>query len=375
MVVSCQNTAEDLKYGILAYDKDDAIVFASTADLKKGNMKLHQASKTEDEIFFTERAGYYYAINQDRGEFVKYRIEKEGLKKESAFEFVQSTSWRAVASWHSWVSDHEILLGSSCSGKQFMYVLIDVDKMEVVRYGKLDIPLPDEEMNYGGVMGRLVDSTLYIAYMLYPYTKMEEPAGDTIYLASIDYPSMRTKNITVDARSTFPGGYNLFWQVSAVHNGYLYFIAQPGNRLRFHPTHRPAIMRIKIGDEYIDRDYFFQLSDNAMMEYYGLFDIGEGRVLTKAVDNRLVQEFSDYFTRNIVDYYLLDLEHMLTMKMPLPKDVLDFHSNVCQQGNTLYIGIRDTLGESDVWLYDLSSRQADKGLHVEGELLMLNKMP
>jgi len=372
-MVSCRKKKANLPFGIVAYDMADNVFFADAPSLKQGALNLANGSATQNELFFTEKNGRYYGMDQDIGELVKYRYQEGQLVKERQIPFSQVTGWTPVASWYSWISDKELLLGSSRKGKAFMYAVVNVDNMQIVKHGPLDIPLPPNGINYGGVIGRQVDSTLYIAYMLYRYEDRAAPAGDTIYLASVDYPSMKTRNITKDARSTFPGGYNLFWEVSVVDKDYLYFIAEPGKRLRYHPHYKPAIMRIKVGNDRIDPDYFFPLEDKPQYEFYGLFAIGNGQALVKALDVQKIREFSDYFTANAVQYFQLDLANKTKHKLEFPLDRLDFHPNVLRDDEHVFIAIADSTGASDIWSYGLKSHKYEKGLHVNGQVLFLNK--
>lgn len=373
IMISCRTEKANLPFGIVAYDIADDVVFSETASLNPGTVDLAKGSTTQNELFFTEKKGCYYGIDQDNGELVKYHRRQGRLVKELQIPFSQVTGWTPVASWYSWISDKELLLGSSRRGKAFMYAVINVEDMHIVKYGPLDIPLPPDGINYGGVVGRQVDSTLYIAYMLYRYEDRSAPAGDTIYLASIDYPSMKTRNITKDARSTFPGGYNLFWQVSVVDEGYLYFIAEPGKRLRYHPHYKPAIMRIKVGDDRIDPEYFFPLEDKPQYEFYGLFGIGNGQAVVKALDVQKIREFSDYFTANAVEYFQLDLRGKTKRQLHFPLDRLDFHPNILRDGEHIFVAIADSTNASDIWSYGLKSHKYERGLHVNGQVLFLNK--
>ncbi len=375
LFVSCDMDVPKANFAVLGYSSSEHIFFKPIDSLQNGMVDLANGLPTKGELFFAEKDGKYYGIDENTGQFSKYGYENNRFKFYGSIPFEEFTGWTAVASWYSWVSDHEMLIGSSRRGKQFMYVLVDVKSMRVLKHGNLDIPLPPKGINYGGVMGRLVDNKLYIAYMLYNYEDKAAPAGDTIYLATIDYPEMHTRKITTDARSTFPGGYNLFWQVSAVYEGYLYFITQPGGRLRFHPTYKPAVMRIKVGTDFIDPDYFFPLDNERKDEFYGLYDIGGGMALTKAVDLNKIKEFSDYFAANTAGYYLLDLKNRSTQKVDFPTGKLDFYPNFYRNGDQVFAAINDSSGNASIYSYGLKTGQIQKGLRIKGDVIMLNKLP
>lgn len=375
LLASCAADTRQANFAVLGYSSSENTFFKTIDSLQQGEVDLADGSPTRGELFFAEKNGSYYGINEDNGQFSRYSYENNRFKFYGSIPFTDFTGWTPVASWYSWVSDHEMLIGSSRRGKQFMYALVDVNSMRVLKHGNLDIPLPPKGINYGGIMGRLVDGNLYLAYMLYKYEDKTAAAGDTIYLASIDYPSMRTRKITADVRSTFPGGYNLFWQVSAVFENYLYFIAQPGGRLRFHPTDRPAVMRIKIGTDFIDPDYFFPLDNQRGDEFYGLYDTGEGKAFTKAVDLSKVKEFSAYFAANTADYYLLDLKNKSKQKIDFPAGKLDFYPNFYRNGDQIFAAINDSSGNASIYSYGLKTGQIQKGLRIKGDVIMLNKLP
>lgn len=375
LLTSCAADTKQANFAVLGYSSSENISFKAIDSLQKGDIDLADGFQTKGELFFAEKDGNYYGINEDNGQFSKYSYENNSLKFYGSIPFTDFTGWTPVASWYSWVSDHELLIGSSRRGKQFMYALVDVQNMRVLKHGNLDIPLPSKGINYGGIMGRLVDNNLYLAYMLYNYEDKTAAAGDTIYLATIDYPSMRTRKISTDTRSTFPGGYNLFWQVSAVYENYVYFIAQPGGRLRFHPAYRPAVMRIKIGSDLIDPDYFFLLENERKDEFYGLYDIGGGMAFTKAVDLSKVKEFSAYFAANTTGYYLLDLKNKSKQKIEFPPGKLDFYPNFCRNGDQIFAAINDSSGNAAIYSYGLKTGHIKKGLRVKGDVIMLNKLP
>lgn len=374
--LSCTSEKDDnaSQFGIFTFDNKDSDVFGTTSSLTSGSVNNAEKIKISDTGIFTNKEGFYFGINEQTGDFVKYKIEKNNLTTVKRIPFKSVVSWRPVASWFSWANDSTLFLGSSMSGKQFVYATVDVKNMKIISSGNLDIPLPEKDFNYGGIMGRIVGNKLYVAYMLYQYENKEALPGDTIYLATIGYPSMKTANITKDTRSTFPGGYILFWQVSLELEGDLYFIAQPGSRLRRHPKFKSAVYRIKKGDDKLDPDYFFPLSDNISQEAYGLYDLGNGKALTKIADKSKVNQFSDYYQSSIISYYLLDLKTKSRTKMALPNDRLDFHKNLLVKDGKAYIGIYGTDGKSTVWNYDLKSGKTSEGLKMAGQILMLDEL-
>jgi hypothetical protein len=375
-IISCNSEKDDhsAQYGIFSFSNQDSNVFGTTSSLSNGILGTSKKIKPDEEGIFTNKDNFYYAIDDKTGNFIKFKVEENSLKSEKAIPFKSKVSWRPVASWFSWANDTTLFLGNSMSGKQFVYSTIDVKNMQIISSGNLDIPLPKKDFNYGGVMGRLVGNKLYVAYMLYQYEDKQALPGDTIYLATIDYPLMKTASITKDSRSTFPGGYILFWQVSLELDGDLYFIAQPGSRLRRHPKYNSAVYRIRKGDNKLDPEYFFPLSDNVTQEAYGLYDLGDGKALTKVADKSKVNQFSDYYESNVVSYYLLDLKTKASTKMDLPDDRLDFHKNVISKDGKAYIGIYSPDGTSTVWNYDLTSGKSEKGLKIKGQILMMDEL-
>ena len=372
---SCDTNETDGHFGIFLFDNEDSDFYLTTNTLSERNADTISGKLSNTDLgVFAYRNGFYYGYNEATGDLIKAGVEQGKLQIEKRLPLKPAVTWHPVASWHSWADDSTLLLGTSMAGKQFVYMTVNVNSMEVSRSGKLDIPLPEDGYNYGGVMGRLAGNKLYVAYMLYQYENRQALPGDTMYLATIDYPSMQTTSITTDTRSTFPGGYILFWQVSLELDGDIYFITQPGGRLRRHPDFKSAVFRIKKGDNKLDPGYFFPLSDNLTQEAYGLYDLGNGLAVTKIADRSKVNQFSDYYENNVISYHLLDLKQKTITKMPLPDDRLDFHKNLIEKNGKAFIGIYGPDGRSAVWSYDLKTGEVKRGFQTSGQILVIDQL-
>jgi len=366
------------KFGIVSYlepESQDSEKYFESNTLKSGKLTVEKNAADIPAILFSYRDSSYFGIDYDSEDLIRFAPQETTLKETGRLHLDKERVWRKTSSWFSWVAKDTLLIGSSMSGKHFEYCLISTRKMELLRKGHLDIPLPGKNLNYGGIYGRLQGDKLYIAYTIYDYWNPAKPApSDTTYLATISYPEMKTESISKDARATFPGGYLLSWEFGLAYQNQVYFVTQTGGRTREHPWSPNAVFRIKNNQQQIDPSYFFKLADKKTEEAYGLYDLGEGLAITKIIRKVDIDETMDYLNKNVVEYYLTDLIKNKKTKLLLPKDILDFRRNILRIGNEIYIAIYDPARKcSVVWVIDKNTLKATKGLTIPGHAVQLFK--
>lgn len=368
LVNGCGKKAEDL--AVVAYDEqDNQLLTYIDPQHSNDTLDLSLHSSRVEATLFTQKGDYFFGVDEEKKCLVRYK-KQAGKVTEDGRVQLPPEKWHRLATWFDWIDEHTLLLGSTTGGKLFTYSVVDTDKMELKVSEPLDIPKPSGQYYYGGVLGRLVDNRLYVGYMLYKFETSGEPAGDTIYLATIDYPSMKTLSISKDTRSTFPGGYMINWNVSFVENGDVYFIAQPGERLRPRPGKAPRLFRISKNASDLDADYNFPLSTTVDEEVYGLFYLGNGKALVKSVRKDDIKEFSDYWGKDIVSYFLIDVHKKTKLALKLPKGRLGLTSNICQQNGKTLIAI-PSQKSSTLWELNPSSGETKKLLTMKGAVEQL----
>lgn len=381
LLFGCNSFRKDhneAKYGLISYlnpETQEGERYFETTSLKTGDLGNQKPLADMPAILFSYKNGNYFGVDYLSEDIIRYQSEKGTIVETGRVHLDKETVWRKTSSWFTWVGKDTLLIGSSMSGKHFEYCLINTNAMELIRKGHLDIPLPEKNLNYGGIYGRLKDDKLYVAYTIYDYWNPAKPApSDTTYLATISFPQMKTLSVTKDARATFPGGYLLAWDFGLAYKNDLYLVTQTGGRTREHPWSPNAVFKIKQGSKQFDRAYFFILADKKTEEAYGLYDVGDGLAITKIIQKSAIGETMDFINKNVVEYYLLDLVHQQKTKLMLPKDILDFRRNIISIGNEIFIAIYDpSKKQSVVWTVNKTTLKTSRGLTVPGHVVQIFK--
>lgn len=365
----------DAKYGIVVFageDLDEEYLLPVNS-LTQGELKISENSEKIYSLVMACRDGYYYGIDDGKPVFTKYKPTDKGLVAVAGIPF-DKIPWKVYESWYSWVDDRTLLIGSTLAGKQFTYSIVDVVAMKLLSHGNLNIPLPPNGLKYGGVIGAFRDNRLFVGYTHYEGWQSKTPPVDTTFVAVIDYPSMKTICVQKDTRSTWPGGVYLHAPYSFQQEGDIYFLAAPGGRTHSHPSAPSGIYRIKKGEEKLDPDYFFQVTDNKKQETYLLYHLGNDKALVKMIDKDRITKYMDYVNGYLAKYYVLDLKTQTKTLLNLPLSALTFTENVLVENGKAYISISENERESHIWVYDVKSGTLKKGLKVQGRVLLINKL-
>ncbi|MDQ1089189.1 hypothetical protein [Siphonobacter sp. SORGH_AS_1065] len=359
-------------YGLQVWSEEtEKRYFLQVHSLTEGTLTIPTDAEETTSIIFTYRNGFYYGMQEEPLALIRYKPGTKGLEKDIEL-LLPNIHWTYFSSWHNWIDEHTLLVGSSGAGKEFSYMIFDTEHMNVRTYGYFDVPKPEPNHYYGGVFSQVTPQALFIGYTDYQGYGSKVAASDTLYLAVFDFPSLKRQSIRKDIRSTWPGGYFInapFWLVE---EDDLYLLTQPGGRTHPHPTAPTALFRIKKGETKLDSTYLFRLADKPTQEGYLLYALGKGKALVKIVEKKEVRQYMDYLNKHLASYYLLDLHTQTKTRLDIPLDHLDFEQNVFVDGDAVYIGASTRKNESYVWKYNLKTGKLSRGLRVKGRILAIN---
>lgn len=304
--------------------------------------------------------GFYYNI--DNGKFIKYKYERTGLTK------VSELTVTGAVLYAYWLNDNTLFISggtSSAATPITNYTIINVETMTITKQGTLgNQPLgaTDKGLYVSGVV--LNGSKLYVSYTLY---NSGWTATDTAYLASVDYPAMSNLVISKDVRTTYMGSFASVMPGSLTYNNDIYMISNTGDRWGVNAK-PAAIMKIKSGETAFDTSYFFDLSaiSNGNREYYGLWDLGNGKAITRMGRTDLLLTFTDYFSSDVFEYYVIDFINKTRTKIDIPLDKGTLVSPVWVENGKAYISNSSSTAGHYVYTYDIASGSVTKGLEIKG---------
>ncbi len=307
------------------------------------------------------KKGYYYTIVN--GQLVKYKYENQLLSSAGQVTVTGNTLYSY------WLNDTTLIVWSGTStapSNTMTYNIVNVETMTSTKSGSIvltGLALTDKAIYLSGCILR--GSRLYIPYAIY---HSGWTATDVSYLASVDYPSMENLIITSDTRSAYAGSFSSVIPSTALLNGEIYMITNTGDRWGATPNKPSAIYKIKAGENTFDTGYFFDLSaiSDGNREYYGLWDLGNGKALTRVGRPGLLTTFTDYTDTDVFDYYVIDLVAKTRTKLELPLSKVVHASTVVVDNGVAYIAVASSTAGNYVWSYQISSGTLTKGLEIKG---------
>lgn len=305
--------------------------------------------------------GYYY--KRTNGKFAKYKYENKALTLVSE---IPVTGNSVV---YTWLDDKNIILeNASPVGKDpiFSYSIINVETMAVTKSGTIlgqAMGPTDNDISVGSLVVR--GSKLYIGFSIF---NSGWSATDTAYLAAVDYPALDKATVAKDVRSTFPGSIGSDLPSTVSYNNNVYFLTNTGDRWGVNPRKPSAIFRLSNGKNSFDTDYFYDLSaaSDGNREYYGLWDLGNGKALTRVGRKDLLKTFEDYTATDVFEYYVLDLVNKTRTKLALPLDKGVRTSPVWVEDGKAYIAVSSSTEGHFVYSYNISTGAITKGLEIKG---------
>jgi hypothetical protein len=307
------------------------------------------------------KKGYYYKITP--GKFSKFKYENKVLTTVTEIPVTGSTSTMY------WLNDNTILIGDgtpAAANPILNYTIINTDNMTVTKTGTVGGQVlggTDKAVSVASVTLR--GSKLYIGYTIFD---ANWTATNTAYLAVVDYPAMNNVVITTDTRSTYPGSIATDLPSTLTYNGDIYILSNVGDRWGINPNKPSGIWKIKNNENTFDANYFFNLSalSNGNREYYGLWDLGNGKAITRMGRADLLTAFEDYTNKDVFEYYVLDLNAKTRTKLDLPLDRGVRVSPVWVENGKAYIGVSSATQGKFIYTYDIASGSLTKGMEVKG---------
>lgn len=305
--------------------------------------------------------GYYYILNNNK--LTKNTFDNKTLTPTAEL----AVTGNALNAY--WLDDATLLIagGTSTAVNPIMnYTIVNVENMSITKtgsFGQQPLGPTDKALYLSACVLR--GSKLYVGYTIF---KSTWTSNDTSYLASADYPSMNNVKITKDIRSTYPGSFASIMPSTIKYNNDIYMITNPGDRWGVNPDKPAAIFRLKNGEDAFATDYFWDLSaiSDGNREYYGLWDLGNGKGITRVGRKDLLTTFTDYTTKDVFEYYVIDVVNKTRTKLNLPLDRVVLTSPVWVEGGKAYIAISSATEGHFVWTYDIATGSLTKGLEIKG---------
>lgn len=338
-----------------------ALYMLTAGDLTTGSVSAlgNGAEITSWSRWFKD--GYYY--KRTSGKFSKYKFENKVLTLVNEVA-VSGSGVNSV-----WLDDKTLLLENSTAAANnpiLNYTIINTETMTATSSGTIGgqaLGATDNAIYVGSVS--LQSNKLYVSYSIF---NSDWRATDTAYLAVADYPSLSNVTLSKDVRSTYPGSIGPDLPSTLTYNNAIYILTNTGDRWGINANKPSGLYRISSGKTSFDTDYFFDLSaiSDGNREYYGLWDLGNGKALTRVGRKDLLLTFTDYTATDVFEYYVIDIVNKTRTKLDLPLDKGVRTSPVWVENGKAYIAVSSSTSGIYVYTYEISSGKITKGMQVQG---------
>lgn len=373
--LSCKRktiAVEGKKYSIYVLGKDGKEYLLETNTLDSGKILperqgvLLNPEETDRDIIV--KNGYFYHLNRKTKSFAKYRLQ-EGQIVEMASVPLKDFG---IENYY-WIGrDSLLLVGLDTKNfKQVRSVLIQSDKMTVIRTADLEIPKPSGVFNSTFI--GFVEYRAKELFIGYTYHERLSPSNyttsDTMYVAVLKYPELTLKKIDKDVRSTYPGGTNLVQSYSFEdEQRNFYFMTCPGIALGNRPDLPTGVFRIKTAEDTLDKGYILDISKSVIDNHaYGIWYLGHQKAIIRSERKDLFKGLGDHYSTAHFEFYLLDLTSKKVIgKLNLPLDKGTRRECVIVKNGVAYIAVNSTKEGNFIWLYDLKTGALTKGLELSG---------
>lgn len=338
-----------------------ALYFLTAGNLGTGNVTAIGKGAEITGAARLFRKGFYYNISN--GTLIKYKYENNLLT--SAGQVAVTGS----ALYSYWINDETLIVwnGTTTAPNNVMsYNIVNVSNMTVTKTGSINLTglaTGDKAIYLSGCILR--GSRLYLPYAVY---NSGWTSTEVSYLASVDYPAMTNLSITSDTRSAYAGSFSSVIPSTVLLNGDIYMITNTGDRWAVTPNKPSAVYKIKAGENAFDTSYFFDLSaiSGGNREFYGFWDLGNGKAITRLGRADLLKTFQDYFATDVFEYYLVDVVAKTKTKLDLPLSKVVHASPVLVESGKAYIAVASSTSGNFVYTYDIASGSLTKGLEIKG---------
>lgn len=311
----------------------------------------------------TTKNGFYYGIDNDSGNLVKYTSNNKTNTIVKEIPFTQ-ISWAYYSSFYKWKDDKTLVLFSSNSAIQFEYAILNVETMAITASGKINVPGLKADHYFWGYNAAFIGEKFYLTYT--QNRNSDDISEGVTYLATMDYPAMNNITVTQDSRFTLPQHYTMNMPASFTENGVAYFLASPNIWTSANKNVPFGIYRVKGGATQIDPDYFYELTDRNKEEALGLFYIGNGKAITKILDKTQITGSASYGSAYMTDYYVVDVANQTKTKINIPKSLSgSFSENVLVENGIVSIAA-STVDGFYIYQYNINTAALTRGAKLEG---------
>ncbi|HWW37689.1 MAG TPA: DUF4374 domain-containing protein [Pedobacter sp.] len=360
------------KYSIYVLGKDGKEYLLETNTLDSGKILperqgvLLDPAETDRDIIV--RDGYYYHLNRKTESFTKYRLQENQIEETASVPLKGFT----IENYY-WIGQDSLLLVGLDTDKfsQVRSVLIQSDKMTLIKAVDLDIPKPSGVFNSTFV--GFVEHRANKLFIGYTYHQRLSPSSyttsDTMYVAVLKYPELALTKIDKDIRSTYPGGTNLIQSYSFEdEQRNFYFMSCPGIALGNRPDLPTGVFRIKAADDTLDKSYCLDISGSVIGNHaYGIWYLGDQKAIIRSERKDLFKGLSDHYSTAHFEFYLLDLaSKKVVRKLELPLDKGTRRECIIVKNGVAYIAVNSTKEGNFIWLYNLTTGALKKGLELSG---------
>jgi len=372
MVSSCKKSSEAPEEGGESQDGNayaivgevtnpSALYFLSSGTLASGSVTaVGKGSEVTGTARLFRKGNYYNIAN---GTLTKYKYENNLLTSSGQVAVTGS------ALYSYWINDETLIVWNgitSAPNNVMTYSIVNVSNMTVTKTGNLSfsgLAAGDKAIYLSGCILR--NGRLYLPYAVY---NSDWTSTEVSYLASVDYPTMSNLSISTDTRSAYAGSFSAVIPSTALLNGDIYMLTNTGDRWGVTPNKPSAVYRIKAGANTFDTSYFFDLSaiSSGNREFYGFWDLGNGKAITRLGRTDLLKTFQDYFSTDVFEYYLVDVVAKTKTKLNLPLSKVVHASPVLVENGKAYIAVASSTSGNFVYTYDIASGSLTKGLEIKG---------
>lgn len=362
--------SNDKKYSIYILAKDGKEYILESNSLSKGDLKPELDGTDVSNIPVSRgiivKDGFYYHLDRKNQLFIKYKIQDKQLKEIASVPLtdfsIENYYWKSA--------DTVLLTGLNASDfSQVKYAMINTKNMHKIAGDDLDISRPSGRFNNISIgFVEMRGEKLFVGYTYHEQLSTANyTTSDTTYITEFKFPLMTVVKTDKDTRSTYPGGVNTIQPYSFNDEvGNYYFMTCPGIALGNRPELPTAIMQIKTGSDTPDESYFFNLSTSIHNHAYGMWYLGNNKVIIRSERKDLFKDLGDHYSTAHFEFYIVDLITKAIQKLDLPLDKGTRRQCVIVNKDDVYISVNSSTEGNYIWIYNKKSGKLKKGLQLSG---------